>query len=215
MITSFINEFEINTYDSMISTHDFKIIPNSLGSFCTIDGYIPVRSEFPYQLEFNNKLFFDPFGQPVTVKRLYLKIEGNGSDLTLFDIQLGHFSLNLSFISSYHLLFEEDGSPLLSTFIYGNRSRFQGYHRYKIKYVMSLPKVTTEEKIIVQSSSYVFSLLQCLEQIDSLVAQLLDDLFSNSSSQSPSKFASSLLTEFYYKKHVDLFLEKFYSYYSI
>ena len=199
----------------MISTHDIQVIPNSLGSFCTIDGYIPVRSELPYQLEFNNELFFDPLGQPVTIKRLFLKIEGNGNDLTLFDIQLGPLSLNLSFISSHHLFFSEDGFPLLSTFLYGNRTRFQGYHRYKIKYVMSLPKVTSEERSIVQGSSYVYSLLQCLDQVDSLVAQLLDDLFNSNSSSNPSKFAYSLLTEFYYKKHVDLFLEKFYNHYSI
>ena len=198
----------------MISTHDIQIIPNSLGSFCTIDGYIPVRSELPYQLEFNNEPLFDPFGQPITVKRLFLKIDENGNDLTLFDIQLGPLALNLSFISSSHLFFSEEG-PLLSTFLYGNRSRFQGYHRYKIKYVMSLPSVTSEERTIVRGSSYVYSLLQCLEQVDSLVAQLLDDLFKNNSDSSPTKFASSLLTEFYYKKHVDLFLEKFYGYYSV
>ena len=80
---------------------------------------------------------------------------------------------------------------------------------------MSLPAVPHDERLIVQRSSYVYSLLQCLDLVDSLVAQLLNDLFKHRLTGSPTKFASSLLSEFFYKKHVDLFLEKFYSYYSI
>ena len=80
----------------MISSHDIQIIPNQLGSFCVIDDHIPSRSELPYSLQLNDETFLDPFGHPVIVKRIFLNIDSS-TDLTLFDIQLSSFSLNLSF----------------------------------------------------------------------------------------------------------------------
>ncbi|MCG3219414.1 MAG: hypothetical protein KAR35_10430 [Candidatus Heimdallarchaeota archaeon] len=157
---------------------------------------------------FSDELLLDPFGEPIQVRRFFLH---NNSDsvLILFEIQINsHLSLELAVLSTFSL-----SSNHLHRTIVGSRSRFQKFNHYRISYILDLPDTLSTDSF---KQNFAFSLLGALDQVDYLIALVLEDLFASLilEKEFPFNHIKNFLHEYYYEGHVDHFLKEFYDFYS-
>ena len=196
----------------MISSNKFHLSTNFFGEFYSINDDIPLINELPYFLTkpFSDDLLLDPFGGSIEIRRFFLQ-NSSDSDLILFEVQINaHLSLKLAVLSTI----SHPSNCLLRTLI-GSRSRFQKFNYYRINYLLDLPERFTLASDSLKRNYCSFTLVEALDQVDYLIALVLQDLFTSLDLENdlPFNHIKNFLHEYYYEGHVDHFLKEFYDYY--